>query len=136
MGRGLPCSSEYSADAKLRWLKFSGQLPATLPMSRRTSVCRLPKNWATSRDVVAGRPEWRETEGENASGMSWACDMVNLCVFSHWPLQNNKGPGAENCTQTARPIPPKGIVLAYSRPMMVIAYTTPKALDSLDRAQK
>ena len=62
--------------------------------------------------------------------------MVNLSDFSHWPLQNNKGPGAENCQRTARPIPPKGIVLAYSRPMKIVLYTTPKASDSLDRAQK
>lgn len=88
--------------------------------------------------MVAGRPEWREAEGENASGMSWACDMVNLCVFSHWPLQKQRAGSSELHTnsQAYSPALWRSIVLAYSRPMMVIAYTTPKVSDSLDRAQK
>lgn len=45
-------------------------------MSRSTSLCRLPKNAATSREVVAGRPSWIDTVG-TGSEIRRACDMMS-----------------------------------------------------------
>ena len=58
-------------------MNFSGQLSEILRMSRSTSLWRLPKNAATSREVVAGRPSWIDTVG-TGSEIRRACDMVNL----------------------------------------------------------
>lgn len=76
-------------------------------------------------DVVAGRPSIRETVG---MGRAWAVVIINLFGFSIGPCRKSKGRELETAKEQPGLFPVKGIVLAYSRPIMVKNDTLEKGM--------